>query len=129
MKQLCQIKPKIKNQNLYCGTDMLDLMDWEREYLLEGIIEKAIENQFPLENYFIFDIPFIDEIGEIWYFLNKKEYLNYHDGYTDQKISEISFYVHYQGDTVIPLYSSFDKLFERKTCQEAVSYEMPTCVK
>lgn len=107
MKQLCQIKPKIKNQNLYCGTDMLDLMDWEREYLLEGIIEKAIENQFPLENNFIFDIPFIDEIGEIWYFLNKKEYLNYHDGYTDQKISEISFYVHYQGDTVIPLYSNY----------------------
>lgn len=96
---------------------------WEQRFLYR-IVEQAKHDNFAIEEWDLFEIPYGDKNGQIWCFANKKDFYQYHTlKQTDVNIGAIDFYVVYTGE-VFP--SALDNhgcnMVIKSTCQEAVYY-------
>lgn len=122
-------------ENMSCVCDIYNrnVFDEDVEGFLQNLLffyicQRCKEDGFDLTLYQLHEIPYSDENGQMWNFVNREEYQAYHVGKDKTvKISSIDFFVHYNGH-VEPLYLQNDGIrgFCQKNklrCQDAISYE------
>lgn len=96
------------------------------QQMLYFIVTKAKQDNFTLEEWDLFEVPYADENGQIWCFANKKDFHQYHTlKQMDINIGSIDFYVAHTGE-VFPSALEKDKHgfadVTKATCQEAIYY-------
>lgn len=103
------------------GWDTADI--WEMKGFLSAI-RKALRDNFALEEWYIFEVPYGDKEGIIVYFVNKEDYDNVHWHKRDTDIRSLCFDCPYDKLYAQPMKEVSDEkgttLVEVKTCQEAI---------
>ncbi|NFO30981.1 hypothetical protein FDB41_11935 [Clostridium botulinum] len=107
--------------------DADDLYEYKEEMLakemLKKVVKRCVVENFPIQNYNIFEIPYGDKKGWMMDFVNTKEYEEYHkNGNKNIKIHEIDFWVTFTG-YAIPQINNNGCQHDSKTCNEAVYSE------
>lgn len=72
-----------------------------KEMLLK-VCRKCLLDKFPLEDYYLFEIPYSDQYGWIMDFVNREEYESCHKSEADIKIHEIDFWCPFDKKLAIP---------------------------
>ena len=83
------------------------------------IVKKCLSDNFPIQEYLLFEIPYADSEGEIIDFVNAEDYENYHIKCKHNTIRCIDFWVSKDG-AVIPLKTVEHDQLEVNTCSEAL---------
>lgn len=87
-------------------------------------IRKALQDNFPIEEWYLFEVPYGDKEGIIVYFVNKEDYDNVHWHKKDTDIRSLCFDCRYDKLYAQPMKEVTDEngttLVEVKTCQEAI---------
>lgn len=69
--------------------------------LLGFVVDRCIKENFPIDEYFLFEIPFYNDEYVIMYFENIKDFKQYHElGNHSINIKEIAFEVHFNGQAI-----------------------------
>ena len=87
--------------------EMEDIKDYREEnFMLYKVIERCYKEDFPIQEYKLFQIPYSDEKGCIIEFVHGEDNDNYHiKGMKDIKIREIDFWVERNGEAIPQLYN------------------------
>lgn len=99
--------------------DAYDDMYYEYNIYLFQIVKKCLADNFPIQEYLLFEIPYADSEGTIIDFVNAEDYGNYHIKGMHNNIRCIDFWVSKDG-TVIPLKTVGHDQLEVNTCSEAL---------
>jgi len=92
-----------------------------KEMLLK-VCRKSLQDNFPLEDYFLWEIPYEDKNGWIMCFVNLNDFINCHQLHKeDTKIREIDFWCPYNSRTAIPQgLDNYSNLYNCETCFDAI---------
>lgn len=114
----------IPNRKDYDFKDEYDVEDYKFEYqkvlfnreMLYKIVKKAYKDNFKIDEYKIYEIPYSDKDGCVVYFINESDKKKNKD-----KWRAIAFWVESRKNGVaIPHKDINSTLYPRNTCQEAV---------
>lgn len=106
-----------------------DLEEKSCNHLMLQLVEMCLSEDFPIEEYHLYDIPYSNKDGVMYCFVHSKDKKIFNRSKNPkQKIRGIDFFSKYDG-TVIPIKLIYEKRkgfvqYETRTCFEAVSREM-----
>ena len=106
----------------YTYEDLEDEIMRNRQFnfILIKIVQRCISESFPIQEYFLFEIPYSDSEGVIWSFVNQEDYEDYHiRGLHNTKLRWIDFWVSHKG-CVTPLKLIGSIQIEVSSCSEAL---------
>lgn len=91
-----------------------------KEILLK-VVRKCLIDEFPIEDYALFEIPYSDKNGWILDFVNIKEYEEYHTkGNKNIDIHELDFFCPFNSKTAVPQGMKNSIQYDCDNCFDAV---------